>query len=172
MSNSTRIRPKYQLYSELTPNIVIDEIKSLLTTKENVVGRILGSNVYLRLPDEEQHYWSPVFQVKIGNAENGASIKGIIGPNPKVWATFMVFYGLAIMLLIFGGSLGISQWMLGMESIWIWSVPVSIILFVLIFVAAKYGQRLGADQLIRLRYFLDEAIDNAEKRQSVIHQEP
>ncbi len=77
----------------------------------------------------------------------------------------MVFYGLAIMLLIFGGSLGISQWMLDIESIWIWSVPVSIILYAIIFIAAKYGQWLGAHQAIQLRNFLDMAIENAEKKQ-------
>jgi len=164
MSRSTQIRPKYRITTELSPNMIVDEVKLLLDKSDKVDGRIVDNNVYLKLPVEELHYWSPEFQVKIKKEDKVTSIRGIAGPNPKVWATFMVFYGLAIMLLIFGGSLGISQWMLDIESIWIWSVPVSIILYAIIFVAAKYGQRLGADQLIRLRDFLDKAIESAEKK--------
>jgi hypothetical protein len=43
----------------------------------------------------------------------------------------MILYGLAIALFLFGGLLGISEKMLGIESYWILSVPGSIILFVL-----------------------------------------
>ena len=164
MGRSTQIRPKFRIYTELSPDIVIDEIRLLLNTTNEVEGRIVDTNLYLKLPEEELQYWSPELQVKIKKEDKTTSIRGIVGPNPKVWATFMVFYGLAIMLLIFGGSLGISQWMLDIESIWIWSVPVSIILFAIIFLAAKYGQRLGADQAIQLRNFLDMAIENAEKK--------
>lgn len=167
MSRSTQIRPRYKITTELSPNIIIDEIELLLKETNNVSGRIIDTNVYLKLPDEELHYWSPELHVKIKKEDEVTLIRGIAGPNPKVWATFMVFYGLAIMLLIFGGSLGISQWMLNIDSIWIWSVPVSVILYVIIFLAAKYGQSLGADQLFRLRDFLDRAIESAEKKHNV-----
>jgi len=83
-----------------------------------------------------------------------------------VWATFMVFYGLAVMLFIFGGSLGLAEWYLGMKSIWIWSIPVSIVLYILILLAAQYGQRLGGEQLIQLREFLDDAIILAEEKEA------
>ena len=164
MSNSTQIRPKFRIYTELSPDILVDEIKLLLSTSKKVEGRIVDNNLYLKLPEGELQYWSPELQVKIKKEDKMTSIRGIVGPNSKVWATFMVFYGLAIMLLIFGGSLGISQWMLDIDSIWIWSVPVSILLYAIIFMAAKYGQRLGADQLIQLQDFLDDAIESAKRK--------
>ena len=164
MGRSTQIRPKFRVYTDLSPDIVVDEFQLLLNTSKKVEGRIIDNNLYLKLPEDELHYWSPELQVKIKKEEKATSIRGIVGPNSKVWATFMVFYGLAIMLLIFGGSFGISQWMLDIDSIWIWSVPASVLLYAIIFLAAKYGQRLGADQSIQLRNFLDEAIENAENK--------
>lgn len=162
MSRTPQIRPKCRISSDLPPDRLLKEIKLKLSKSKDVTGRILNNNVYLRLPEEELHYWSPEFQVIINKKDNGSLVKGIAGPNPKVWATFMVFYGLAAMLLIFGGSFGISQWMLDIDSIWIWSLPVSILLYIIIYGAANYGQGLGADQLISLRSFLDEAIESAE----------
>ena len=75
------------------------------------------------------------------------------------------------MLFIFGGSLGISQLMLNIESNWIWSIPVSFVMYIAIIISAKFGQRLGNDQLIRLRYFLDEAVINAENKELKINPE-
>ena len=164
MGNTTYIRPKCKLSSEIAPANIIEELKILLSKTSNVKGKIIDNQIYLMIPKEEQHYWSPEFRVTINEDENGSLIKGIAGPNGKVWATFIVFYGLAIMLLIFGGSLGISEWMLDIDSVWIWSIPVSLFLYILIVIAAKYGQKLGNNQLIRLRYFLDEAIARAENK--------
>ncbi|MFK5854681.1 MAG: hypothetical protein QM503_01035 [Bacteroidota bacterium] len=164
MSKSIQIRPKYSIPTELPPNLIADEVSLMLNESNDINGRIINNNIYLSLTEDNLHYWSPVLNVKINKADNGSLIKGFAGPNPKVWATFMVFYGLAIMLLIFGGSLGISQMMLGIDSYWIWSVPVSIVLFAFIFIAAKYGQYLGAEQLLELSNFLDGAILSAENK--------
>ena len=123
------------------------------------------------MPEKDQHYWSPELRLTITENETGSLIKGQAGPNGKVWATFLVFYGLAVMLFIFGGSLGISQLMLDIESNWIWSIPVSFVMYIAILISAKFGQRLGNDQLIRLRYFLDEAVINAENKKVIVTQE-
>jgi hypothetical protein len=131
---------------------------------KQVTGRSINNQVYLKLPKEESKYWSPELNVKVANSDKGSIIKGFAGPNSNVWATFMILYGLAIALFLFGGLLGISEKMLGIESYWILSVPGSIILFVLVFIASKVGERLGANQLMILRDFLDGAISSAEKQ--------
>jgi len=164
MSSSLQIRPKYKKDSTLTPNLIADEIKLKLNTSKNVTGRVINNQVYLKLPKEESKYWSPELNVKITNSDKGSIINGFAGPNSNVWATFMVLYGLAVALFLFGELLGISEKMLGIDSYWILSVPGSIILFVLVFLASKIGERMGANQLIMLRNFLDEAIISAEKQ--------
>lgn len=162
MSRTPQIRPKYNLSVPVPAATILSEIKQLLSENTDIKGRIIENHVYLRLPEKDQHYWSPELRVTIIDEDNYTSVRGIAGPNGKVWATFMVFYGLAIMLLIFGGSLGISQWYLGIDTFWIWSIPVSVFIYGLIILAAKYGQRLGYSQLLLLRDFLDEAIKKAE----------
>ncbi len=164
MGSSLQIRPKYKKDSNLTPDLVVDEIKLKLNTSKTVTGRIINYKVYLKLPKEESKYWSPELNVKVSRSGKGSVIKGFAGPNLNVWATFMILYGLSVALFLFGGLLGISEKMLGIDSYWILSVPGSIILFVLVFLASKIGERMGADQLIMLRNFLDKAIISAEKQ--------
>ncbi|MFA5420180.1 MAG: hypothetical protein WC341_17135 [Bacteroidales bacterium] len=164
MARPTQIRPTCNLKVNVSASALLSEIELLLSENRGVEGRIVENHVYLKLPEKELQYWSPEFRVTITEEENGTSVRGLAGPNGKVWVTFMVFYGLAIMLLIFGGSLGISEWLLGMESVWLWSIPASVVLYFFIIVAAKYGQRLGSDQLSRLRNFLDEAIEQSTNK--------
>lgn len=166
MSNTTQIRPKCKLKAEIAPEKVIEEIRFLLKTSENIEGKIVDNYIYLQIPAKDQHYWSPEMRISIKKTNTGSAISGLVGPNGKVWATFIVFYGLAVMLFIFGGSLGISQWLLGIDSSWLWSIPASVILYGIILFSAKYGQRLGRDQHLLLRYFMDEAVALAENRES------
>ncbi len=162
MSNSTQIRPKCKIKIGIQPETFVEEIRTSLTKTSSIVGKIIDNYIYLKIPEKDQHYWSPEMRISIKKGDVGSTVTAIVGPNGKVWATFLIFYGLAIMLLIFGGSLGISQWMLDIDSFWIWSIPVSVVLYVFIIIAAKYGQRLGHDQHLRLRYFLDEVVAKVE----------
>jgi hypothetical protein len=164
MPRTPQIRPKCNLRIQVPASSFLSAIQNQLNNKQDVRGRLVNNHIYLQLPESEQHYWSPELHVTVLEEENGTTVKGIAGPNGKVWATFMVFYGLAIMLFIFGGSLGLSEWYLGMRSNWIWSIPVSVVLYGLILIAAQYGQRLGAGQLIQLREYLDDAIEMAESQ--------
>jgi len=164
MSSPIQIRPKYKATSNLSPELIATEIEQLLKNSDSVSGRVLNNNIYLKIPDSNQKYWSPELNARIIESDSETIVKGNAGPNSKIWATVMVLYGLSVMLFIFGGILGISGKMLGIDSVWVLSVPGSIILFALIFIASKIGERLGNGQLMELRYFLDNAIESAEEK--------
>jgi hypothetical protein len=162
MRISLQIRPKYSSTSSLSPDEIAKEIEVSLEKSESVTGRVINANVYLKIPERDMKYWSPELNVRIKENDKGSIIKGVAGPNSKIWATVMVLYGLSVMLFIFGGALGISEKMLGIDSVWIWSVPGSVVLFALVFIVSKFGERLSNGQLILLADFLDNAIESAK----------
>jgi len=168
MSTSIQIRPKYVATTSLSPDEIAKEIEQSLRKSKIITGRVLNSNVYLKIPENDLKYWSPELNVRISKTDKGTVVKGVAGPNSKIWATFMVLYGLAVMLFIFGGILGISGKMLGIDSAWVLSIPGSIVLFALVFIASKFGERLGNGQLMQLRDFLDEAIETAEEKHNSV----
>ena len=157
-----RVRPRYRRITTLAPCQVIDKILEGLVAKQGVAGSTLENNAYLKIPAEEQHYWSPEFHVTVEKNDKGALVRGVVGPKPKVWTMFMFFYSIVIVLFFLGTAMGVSQYMLGMDSPMLWSIPACIILWVLILIAAKFGQYKGKAQMIRLWRFLDNVIDKGE----------
>lgn len=159
-----RVRPRYKRYSKLQPCQVIDQILEGLIKKKGVAGSTLDNHAYLQIPEEDQHYWSPEFHVTVEKqADGGSLIRGVVGPKPKVWTMFMFFYSAVIVLFFLGLSMGVSQWVLGMDAPVLWSIPACIGLWILIVLSAKFGQYKGRNQMESLWYFLDESIDKGEK---------
>jgi len=148
----------------LQPCHVIDQILEGLIEKKGIVGSTLDNHAYLQIPDEDQHYWSPEFHVTVEKQKNGgALVRGVVGPKPKIWTMFMFFYTAVIVLFFLGLSMGVSQWVLGMDAPFLWSIPACIGLWIAILIAAKFGQLKGHKQMERLWHFLDEAIDKGER---------
>lgn len=155
-----RIRPRCRYTVELPADDVMKLIESQLRKgNENVTGSILQHHAYLKIPDKDQHYWSPEFHITVEATDEGSLVRGVIGPKPKVWTMFMFFYSAVIVLLIFGSALGVSQWMLNMNAPWLWSIPAALLLWLGIYAAAIYGQNLGHKQTVLLQDFLKECLD-------------
>ena len=70
----------------------------------------------------------------------------------------MFFYVGIGVLALFGGIYGLAKWNLGKESIFIWAFPIAAILFGIIYITSKYGQKKGRDQMLYLVSFIYHAI--------------
>ncbi|NOY49347.1 MAG: hypothetical protein GXO88_02085 [Chlorobi bacterium] len=157
---SLKLRPRLKIESEKSPALLMESIVAkLMAPSEYVVGSTLGNHAYLKIKDEHQHYWSPELHLSIEETDNGSLLRGVAGPKPKIWTMFMFFYSAVIVLFLFGASLGLSQWSLGMHAPWLWSIPASVFTWLLILGAAKYGQSKGKHQLGLLYGFVDEVLE-------------
>lgn len=159
-----RVRPRYKRITTLPQCQVIDQILESLIEKQEVAGSTLDNHAYLSIPPEDQHYWSPEFHITVEKLENKKTlVRGVLGPKPKVWTMFMFLYSAVIVLFFLGLAMGVSQWMLGMDAPLLWSIPACVILWVLIVIAAQFGQFKGREQTVILWNFIDEAISKGEK---------
>jgi hypothetical protein len=165
-----KLRPRTKYISNLSVSQVMDSfLNKLKKPSEDIYGSILEHHVYLKINKNKQHYWSPELHITVEENKKGSLIRGVAGPNPKIWTMFMFFYSTIIVLFILGGSLGLSQWSLGINAPWLWSIPASAIAWLVILGAAKYGQHKGNDQLILLNTYMYEAIAEGEERQAKSH---
>ena len=155
-----RVRPRCRYVLDMTADEVMKKIETeLRNSNTDVTGSILQHHAYLKIPEKDQHYWSPEFHITVEQIETGSLVRGVIGPKPKVWTMFMFFYSGVIVLLAFGSALGVSQWMLNMQAPWLWSIPAALILWLGIFLAALYGQLLGHSQTIILLVYLKDCLN-------------
>jgi hypothetical protein len=163
-SDNIEIKPRFKLVSIFSQKEIIEKIKIALPIQKKVEGNIKGNHVFLNIQVQDQHYWSPAMEVIIEDFdnENKTSVRCLIGPRQTVWMMLMFFYTGVGVLGFFGGIYGLAKWNLGKETLLVWAVPLALILFAVIYLTAKYGQRKGRDQMLYLVSFLYHAIDDKE----------
>jgi hypothetical protein len=164
-SDNIEIRPRFRLISNLSKDEILNRVKEALPKQNEVKGEVTKDHVFLKIPEKDQHYWSPAMEVTVKpyyEDEDKMSIRCILGPKQSIWLMLVFFYIGVGVLALFGGMYGLVKWNLGKESIFIWAFPVAACLFGIIYLTAKYGQRRGRDQMLYLVSFLYHAIDDNE----------
>ena len=128
---------------------------------KHIFGRIIDNHIILDIVGEEAHYWSPQLNFRVEEEEDDpgtAVIAGLIGPKPGVWTLFVfIYFSVGITGFVIS-SYGVSRYMIGTYTPWIFAFPVAILFMLTAYKAGKYGEQLGADQIEMLKDFIREAI--------------
>lgn len=127
----------------------------------NVRATIIDHHIVLDIVGAEVHYWSPQLNFRIEEAPDDSTqaiVSGLIGPRPNVWTMFMFVYFSVGIIGFFISSYGISKWMLGYYTPWIWAFPIAILFMLTAYRAGKYGETLGKDQIEVLKQFVRDAV--------------
>lgn len=115
--------------------------------------------VTLRIPEEDQHFWSPLLHLSLEPlGESKTVISGIYGPNANVWSIFLYGYLFFGTLSLFAGLLGISQWIVGVSSWGLYAFAGLIAAVIGLYFLAQFGQKLAARQTYLLHLTYEAAI--------------
>jgi hypothetical protein len=155
------IRPHHQEDLPYSVEEALERIrKGLASEGETLKGSIVGNHVTIRIPEAEQHFWTPELSLDFEDDGEGSYLRGLCGPRPSVWLMFIFFYFLlgAAIVVIF--IIGYSQKNLGLSSGILWLIPILIGMVIAIYLTARAGQKLGNDEMIRMRTFLAKALDH------------
>jgi len=159
-----KIKPRFKLESPESKEDMMALILAEAEKDESVRSSSVRHNIRLKLPIKEQHYWSPVMNLSFewDEYDNKLYIRGVIGPNDRVWTMFMFFYIGTIMVGLFGGIWALTKWQVSDDLSLIWIIPFSIFVFGSIFSTVKYGKRKAHTQMLHLLRFLRKAVDSVE----------
>lgn len=154
-----QIRPRFKTFVALSLQEIRQRIQFQLDKSDAPCrGTVLKSFAVLRIPSEQQHYWSPELSIEAEEKENGTEIRGLFAPKPPVWTFFASLYFLIIFVGIAGGFYGLIQLNLGMAPNALWTVPFSLFSLGGAYALAYTGQKLSQSQMLTLRSFLMHAI--------------
>ena len=160
---SFRIRPRFQHVSKKSMEAIQEKIKHSLEQPEaNCIGRVIPGHVVLKIPAEDQHYWSPQLSLSLEELEapeEGVLLRGLYGPNPNVWAMFAFGYAALGFMSLFVSIIGFSRMNLGLAAPILWFLPFFAVGFLALYVIAQIGQKIGVAQTFTLHHFFEEAID-------------
>ena len=159
-----KIKPRFKLQTTENKDkileLIISEAKADLTVKvSNHTNQIK-----LMLPPTERHYWSPVINLTCewDEYDKKTYIRGVIGPNDKVWTMFTFFYTGIIMIGMFGGIFSFVKWQIHDDSTWLFIIPLCLFIFGSIVSTVKFGKRKAHTQMVHLLRFLRRAIDSVD----------
>jgi hypothetical protein len=158
------IRPRFQRESFLEKEEVLSRLRRALDRRDQPVrGLIVDHHVTLKIPAEEQHFWSPQLSLEVEAREGGSLIRGLYGPRPSVWLMFVFFYAFLGFVIMVVAVIGFSEWSLGLPGRILWLLPVAGFIMLMVYLTARAGQKLGREEMIRLRDFINQVLETEDK---------
>lgn len=154
------MRPGFERVVPKTPAQTLQQLHDTLEQPDGpYTGSILGRHVRLRIREDHRTFWTPQLDVEVEAHEDGALVRGLFGPHPDIWTFFIATYAVMTFCGITGLLFGLVQWSLGWPAWALWSAPAALLMIGSVYAVALIGQRLGYDQMIQLRTFLDQSVN-------------
>ncbi len=163
-TDDIEIRPRFKLLTKsFSGQELLNRVDNAIPNDNTVIGKVKGTHVFLSIPENDQHFWSPAMEVVIEQDyedEEMTQVRCLIGPKQTVWMMVMFFYISVAVILLFGGMYGLVKWNMGHETNLLWLIPIGIVAELVIFLATKWGQKKGRDQMLHLVSFLYHSLDD------------
>lgn len=161
--SSFRIRPHFRHVMEGDAASALTRIVARLHEGEGRCEvRSFPGYVSLRVPEAEQHFWSP--QLCVSLEEDGAGgtvIQGTYGPSTNLWTVFLYGYLIAGVMGAVGTVLGLCQWMIDTQPWGLWFMAGSLVVAAGLYFLAQTGQKLGAWQMFQLHQAMESAVEES-----------
>ncbi len=158
--SSFRVRPRFVQRVPLSPAEIEERLAAKIAERcrDCELKRFPGY-LTLRIPEAEQHFWSPQLTLSLDPDEKeGTTISGIYGPRTNVWSMFLYGYLIVGTLSTFTGIFGIAQWVVGIKPWGLALFALFMALALALYLLAQFGQKLGARQTYTLHLAYESAI--------------
>lgn len=152
-----RMRPRFTGYAPHDRPRFQELLQNAIDSSPGVRGTTFEHSAVLKVAENQQHFWSPQLHLALDDGEDQTIIHGRFSPHPTVWSGFLALYLAIAFSGIIGVIFGTSQLTLGVTPTGLLAGPVAIVLTVIVYLAARFGRRLGRDQMIELSTFLADA---------------
>lgn len=151
-----RPRPTFELLSPLPAEELTQRVRAFLAQSRRLRGVAQQPRVELSWTEEELHFWSPHLVAELRAEGEGTRLCCTFGPDPYLWATYVLgSLGLAVLTclaLVFG----ISQLIMHTTPTGLYAAPAGAALAGLAYGASYVGQGLGSEQMYLMRATLAE----------------
>ncbi|SIT98056.1 hypothetical protein SAMN05660493_02789 [Epilithonimonas bovis DSM 19482] len=164
--NSIRNRPRFKLYTHLSPEQYEDNLRNYLEkNQDRFFGNINREVATIFVKTQDENYWKPNLALRIEQEEGTTVIRGIFGPSSAVWTFFMFLYFLFTIAWMTFFTLYYVEKQINTNN-YVWALPCSFIVLLLIaltYAAARFGQYKSKDEMALLRQFAEESTFPIEK---------
>lgn len=159
------LRPRFKLKINVTAEKALEQLSEKAKADTTVVAVKANRYVFLKIPQAQQHYWSPELSVRMEEEEftDYTTVYCLLGPRQSIWLLFAFFYGFIACFSVIGGIFGLVKYQLSNNANWLWIIPIGVVLILSLFVVSKLGQNKGRDQMLHLVSFVYHSLDEVSE---------
>lgn len=161
-NSEIHLRPRFKIDLEKSQEELLQQFKSNLKDRDcKYCSKIVDGHIFINVPKEEDHFWSPQLQIEIEKVKDNKSVlKGLFGPKPTVWTLFMfIHFALGTGFIAFS-IMAYVQHMLKKDHSFALTMVVAIpLLWVFMYFFGRIGRRAGHKQMDELHDFMIKTID-------------
>jgi len=124
----------------------------------------------LDFPKSRRHFWSPQLALTVeavGEGDGRTRVVGHFSPHPHIWQAFVFVYGTLFAAGFFSMMFGFAELAMGRTPWALLGPVVTVALAAFVYGATLIGQGLGAEEMYRLRAYLDGCVEEAQERYRV-----
>lgn len=179
-SNWPRMRPRFIAEVDCR----VEEVMAALAedparSAAGIEGRFSERHGVLRVDTSERRFWSTQLGITIEAPRAGADgpevptrVLGVFSPHPEIWTGYVFAVGTLAGISVFGVVYAIVQLSMGNAPWCLLGSVIATLLGALVYTSTLVGQGLTADEMYRLRRYLDQRLGAAESRARTAAPEP
>lgn len=141
-----------------------DKVRELLVShekfhQEDLLFSKKNNHCTIEVHPSQQHYWSPYATFNLEETKEGTIVRGIVGPKPNLWASFMVLYVFSAASFTITAVIGSGMISLGKTGLLLYISPIFLGLFIATYLAAQFGKNKAAKQTQQIKDFIKSALE-------------
>jgi len=124
----------------------------------------------LMVPEAERQFWSTQLGLEVEDASGSGGrsgpstrVLGVFSPQPEIWTAFVFAIGTLSAVAVFGAMYAVVQLTMGEVPTCLLASVIAVLAGGLVYTSTLVGQGLTADEMYRLRSFLDDCLDDARR---------
>ena len=159
-TNTIILRPRFKIELERQNEDVLQDFEIAKKTQKDFIVSRIDDHVFIKFPQEKQHFWSPQLHLEINEVDSKSCIvHGLFGPNPTVWTFFMFLHFMVAGLFIAFSIWAYTNWSLKTS----YSLQVSMMLFMVIawfvlYFGGSIGKASSKNDMHELNNFMNKTL--------------
>jgi hypothetical protein len=154
-----RLRPRFETVVSLEPDVVQARFEARADDPSTgLEASFRGNHFVFDFRESERRIGTPQLELQVHPDGEGTSVRARIGPHPHIWTLFVFIHAVIALGGVAGLVVGLAQLTLGGAAWALLGVPGALFLHAFVAGAAYIGQGMAADQVYRLRSFVEDTL--------------
>jgi hypothetical protein len=153
-------RPRFELSTDETADVLLGRIGSRLRTRDCPLGGYAAENrVLVYVPSARQRLWSAELRVDVVRKGPTTVLEGRYAPHPHVWITYVILLAAVAVGLLVAVVLALVQWSMNERPSALYALAPLLLLGAGTYATAFIGQKFATDEMDELRGFLEDSLE-------------